>query len=213
MSAREAILARVRARLRAGGGDERRAAVEAHIASHARNPQPQPALEVVAAFRERALKLASTCDRVPSMADAPAAVARYLAEHALAPRAVCWPALGGLDWAAHGLEVEARVARGEDAAGITGAFCGIAETGTLVLLSGPGTPGSVSLLPETHIAIVDAARIVAAMEDVWTLVRSEHRGLPRAVSFVSGPSRTADIEQTVTLGAHGPSRVHVVLVG
>jgi L-lactate dehydrogenase complex protein LldG len=69
----------------------------------------------------------------------------------------------------------------------------------------------VSLLPETHIAIVAADRVVAYMEQAWELARAELGRLPRAVNFISGPSRTADIEQTVTLGAHGPYRVHVIL--
>jgi L-lactate dehydrogenase complex protein LldG len=96
--------------------------------------------------------------------------------------------------------------------GITGAFCAIAETGTLMLLSGPRMPGATSLLPETHVAIVRTGRIVRGMEDAWALLRSEHPAMPRAVNFISGPSRTADIEQTLVLGAHGPYRVHVVLV-
>jgi L-lactate dehydrogenase complex protein LldG len=96
---------------------------------------------------------------------------------------------------------------------VTGAYCAIAETGTLMLVSGPGTPASVSLLPETHVAVVPVGRIVAHMEDGWDLARSELRTLPRAVNFISGPSRTADIEQTLVLGAHGPYRVHIVLIG
>jgi L-lactate dehydrogenase complex protein LldG len=79
-------------------------------------------------------------------------------------------------------------------------------------LSGVATPPTVSLLPETHVALVPCARIVPSMEDAWALLRREHGTLPRAVNFISGPSRTADIEQTVTLGAHGPYRVHVVLI-
>ena len=97
--------------------------------------------------------------------------------------------------------------------GITGAFAGIAETGTLMLLSGPQTPATASLLPETHIAVVDKTQIVATMEDAWDRLRDEHGKLPRAVNFVSGPSRTADVEQTVTLGAHGPYRVLIIFVG
>jgi L-lactate dehydrogenase complex protein LldG len=215
MSGRDHILERIRTRLaaRPRGIHDRRAEVEAHIAAHPRSPQPRPAVELVAAFRDRVLKLASTCDHVARAAEVPGAIGRYLAEHALPDRAVCWPALAALDWPGVGLTVETRTARGDDLVGITGAYCGIAETGTLVALSGPDTPGSVSLLPETHIAVLPCERIVAAMEDVWTLLRTEHGELPRAVNFISGPSRTADIEQTVTLGAHGPSRVHIVLVG
>ncbi|MGH8718223.1 MAG: LutC/YkgG family protein, partial [Burkholderiales bacterium] len=117
-----------------------------------------------------------------------------------------------LPWAASGLAVEPRAASGDDLVGITGVFCGVAETGTLMLLSGEETHAVTSLLPETHIAIVKAARIVASMEDGWSLLRAEIGALPRAVNFVSGPSRTADIEQTITLGAHGPYRVHIILV-
>jgi len=80
------------------------------------------------------------------------------------------------------------------------------------MVSGPRTPATVSLLPETHIAIVAASRIFAHMEDGWDLARRELGQLPRAVNFISGPSRTADIEQTMVLGAHGPYRVHIIVV-
>lgn len=107
--------------------------------------------------------------------------------------------------------MQSRPATNDDPVGVTGAFCAIAETGTLMLLSSADTPATSSLLPETHVAIVDPRRIVASMEDAWELLRKERQQLPRAVNFVSGPSRTADIEQTVTLGAHGPYRVLLVL--
>jgi len=71
----------------------------------------------------------------------------------------------------------------------------------------------LSLLPETHIAVLEAGRIVATMEQAWDRLRVERGALPRAVNFISGPSRTADIEQTVTLGAHGPYRVLIIIVG
>jgi L-lactate dehydrogenase complex protein LldG len=88
----------------------------------------------------------------------------------------------------------------------------VAETGTLMMCSAPDTPAAVSLLPETHIAVVQALRIVPYMEDAWNLARAELGSLPRAVNFISGPSRTGDIEQTIVLGAHGPYRVHLVIV-
>jgi hypothetical protein len=72
-------------------------------------------------------------------------------------------------------------------------------------------PATVSLLPETHIAMVPVSRIVATMEDAFALLRAERGELPRAVNFISGPSRTGDIEQTIVLGAHGPCRVHLIL--
>ena len=170
------------------------------------------AWEPVARFREQALRLASTIEEVTSLDGVPAAVARYLRQHGLPLVAVCWPQFAGLPWQGAGVDVEARAARDTDLVGITGAFCAIAETGTLMTLSGAGTPATVSLLPETHVAVVQASRIVPGMEEAWGLARSELGALPRAVNFISGPSRTADIEQTVTLGAHGPYRVHILLV-
>jgi len=212
MAARSRMLARIRERQgkSAVPQEAELAAVRAHLAAHPPSPAPRDEWDAPARFRERAISLASSVEETASPADVPARVAAYLRERALPLRAVCWRALSGLDWGASGIEVEARGARGDDLVGITGAACAIAETGTLVLLSGADTPPTVSLLPETHIAVVSRARIVRSMEDAWALLRAEG-GLPRAVNFISGPSRTADIEQTVTLGAHGPYRVHIVI--
>jgi L-lactate dehydrogenase complex protein LldG len=215
VSARERMLALIRerqAKPRERGRDELEA-VRAHLASHARSPGPRDDSPSLQRFRERALSLASTVEAVLAVTEAPARIAAYLRECGLPLQAVCWPELLELGWQGSGIAVEARSARGDDLVGITGAYCAVAETGTLMTLSGPDTPPSVSLLPETHIAIVNAARVLPNMEAAWALLRSERGGLPRAVSFISGPSRTADIEQTVTLGAHGPYRVHILLVG
>ena len=186
--------------------------VRAHLAAHVRSPGPRDDWAPLVRFRERALSLASTLDTALSKAGVPSIVAAYLRERGLPLRAVCWRELLELDWAGADVEVEARSARGDDLVGITGAYCAIAETGTLVTLSGPDAPPTVSLLPETHIAVLKSERIVRSMEDAWELMRRELGTLPRGVNFISGPSRTADIEQTVTLGAHGPYRVHIVVV-
>ncbi|MBI3938664.1 MAG: lactate utilization protein C [Betaproteobacteria bacterium] len=215
MTARENILARIRARQGKppAPGAEERAAVEGHIAARAPGPLPRVGDDPAAHFRERALALASTVDEVGSLEYVPRAVSAYLNRHSLPLAAVCWPQFAALDWNAHGVRSEARAATATDLVGITGAFCAIAETGTLVLVSGPRTPATVSLLPETHIAVVHVSRIVRNMEAAWALLRTEHSGgCPRAVTLVSGPSRTADVEQTVTLGAHGPYRVHIILI-
>jgi L-lactate dehydrogenase complex protein LldG len=215
MSARERMLALIRERQ---GKPAAPAAAEiegvrSYLSARSRNPAPRHDGAPLARFQDRALALASTIDTATDMAEVPARIATYLKAGALPLRAVCWRELLELDWRASGIEVEARAARGDDLVGITGASCAVAETGTLVTLSGSDTPPSVSLLPETHIAVMNVARIVHTMEDAWQLMRAELGELPRAVNFISGPSRTADIEQTVTLGAHGPYRVHIVLVG
>lgn len=189
------------------------AAAEVHMQARAIGPQPSFSATPLERFRERALALSSTVETVANTDEVPHAIARYVAATKLPAYAVCWPALLALDWRGSGLDVVARKANGEDLIGITGVFCAIADTGTLVLTSGPQTPAATSLLPESHIALVPVSRIVPYMENAWQLLRDEHGTAPRAVNFVSGPSRTADIEQTVTLGAHGPYRVHVVLIG
>lgn len=217
MSSREDILGRVRAGLHRNAGNAAAGReVMAAVLSQGHHG-PKPAMDtapkaLLERFRIKSEVQSSTVDIVAQEADAPAAVARYLAAMNLPKSAVVQPALAHLDWAAAGLAVEARGARDADLVGITGCFCAVAETGTLMMCSSPSTPAAVSLLPETHIAIVHAARILPYMEDAWDLARKELGTLPRAVNFISGPSRTGDIEQTIVLGAHGPYRVHLVIV-
>jgi L-lactate dehydrogenase complex protein LldG len=213
MSARKNILATIRARQGKAPSPTaaEREAVRAHIAMHPQSPRPRSSWDPMARFREQALILSSTVGEVASPAGVPLAVAHYLVELGIAASAVCWEELSGLNWDAAGMAIETREARDGDLVGITGAFCAIAETGTLMTVSGPRTPPSVSLLPETHIAVVSVSRIVRGMEDAWQLLRDELGSPPRAVNFISGPSRTADIEQTLTLGAHGPYRVHILV--
>jgi L-lactate dehydrogenase complex protein LldG len=215
MSAREKILARIRKAQGRGGSKPSQAeleALETYLRAHPRGTLPPVEGDLVARFRARAEAMQSTTDSVAAEADVPAAVASYLKAGNLPLAGCVWPQLAHLDWKGAGTALEPRGAQDGDPVGVTGAFAAIAETGTLVLASGPGSPASVSLLPETHIAIVPAARIVAHMEQAWDLARSELRELPRAVNFVSGPSRTADIDQTIVLGAHGPYRVHILIV-
>ena len=214
MAARDNILARIRARQgkQALPSAGEREAVQSYVNSRPQHARPRADWELLARFRERALGLSSTVDEVESLAAAPAAVARYLNTNSLPLTAVCWAEFAALDWRSAGVKVAAGAARDSDLVGITGAFCAIAETGTLMTVTGAQTPATVSLLPETHVAIVSASRIVRGMEEAWQLMRDELKQPPRAASFISGPSRTADIEQTVTLGAHGPYRVHIVIV-
>ena len=210
--AREAVLTRVRAALgRHGPDDEARAAAQAYLAARRQGPRPALPADLVQRFLDRAADMSSTTARVATLDDVPAALARYL--DTATASAVCWPELASLDWRGAGIAVDARPTLGDDALGITGCFCAIAETGTLVFASGADTPSATFLLPETHVAIVRADQVVAAMEDAFARVRAERGALPRALNLVSGPSRTGDIEQTIVLGAHGPRRLHIVLVG
>jgi L-lactate dehydrogenase complex protein LldG len=214
-AARAAVLARIRTAQGLGGhspSQAEREAVETYVRAHPRGPLPPVEDDVLTRFIARAASMQSTTEQLRTFDEAPAAAARYLRANAVPLSGCVWPSLARLAWAEAGLELSAREARGEDAVGVTACFAALAETGTLMMVSGPHTPGSVSLLPETHIAIVPVSRIVKRMEDGWALARAELGRLPRLVNFISGPSRTGDIDQTIVLGAHGPYRVHMLLV-
>jgi L-lactate dehydrogenase complex protein LldG len=220
-SSRDTVLGRVRRALGKTGTDPAALAeAQAYLEAHARGPAPTFDADRVLRFIRRAGDMESTVARVSDRSEIPAAVATYLDALELAPalaaqkshRGVCWPEFADLDWARVGLSVEARPTLGDDRLGITGVFCAIAETGTLVVVSGAATPTATALLPDTHVAIVSAKRIVDTMEDAFALVRKERSGVPRAINMISGPSRTGDIEQTIVLGAHGPFRVHILVL-
>jgi L-lactate dehydrogenase complex protein LldG len=228
-SSRDTVLGRVRQALGKTGADPAAMAdAQAYLDAHARGPAPAFDADRILRFIRRAGDMESTVARVSRRDEIPAAVAAYLNALELAPalvaplgsqlssqnphRGVCWPEFADLDWAQAGLIVEARPTVGDDRLGITGVFCAIAETGTLVVLSGADTPTATTLLPDTHVAIVAANRIVDTMEDAFALIRKERGRVPRAINMISGPSRTGDIEQTIVLGAHGPFRVHILVV-
>lgn len=214
MSTRDEILGRLRNQLGRNADNAAVASrdIDASLAAHRQGPRPRVDGDLLARFKRKSEALSTTVDVVAEWSAIPSAVARYLTANQLPTRVVGWPLVAGHGWRAAGIEFDGRGAVDADLVGITGCFCAIAETGTLMLLSGADTPGSVSLLPETHIAIVAASRLVPGMEEAWDLVRRERKELPRAVNFISGPSRTGDIEQTIVLGAHGPYRVHVLVV-
>ncbi|MDQ6916947.1 MAG: lactate utilization protein C [Pseudomonadota bacterium] len=218
---RAAVLGRVRQAL--GKPDTDSAALaeaQAYIDARARGPIPAFDGDRVQRFINRAGDMESTVARIGRRDDIPAAVASYLSALDLPPalvsqkslRGVCWPEFEDLDWSKAGLSVEARPTVGDDRLGITGVYCAIAETGTLVFVSGAETPTATTLLPDTHVAVVSARRIVDTMEDAFALIRRECGHLPRAINLISGPSRTGDIEQTIVLGAHGPFRVHILVM-
>ncbi len=217
-AARNAIFSRIRQARNARPQDlaHERAQVRAVVAAAQPGPLPDlcavTAAELQSRFIDQAQKMADTVETVASMAQVPLALAQYLSRHGIAPCACGWQSLQALPWQEAQIAFSARKPGADDAVGITGVFCALAETGSLLLLSGPGTWSSTSLLPETHIAVLPASRIVANMEAAFALVRKERGELPRNAQFISGPSRTGDIEQTIVLGAHGPYRVHVMIV-
>jgi len=217
MGARENILARIRkAQGRAGAAptEAEMAAVREAIARHEVGPQPPfaHAPDRLAQFAKECDRTGTTLAAVASERDVPAEVARYLAANGLERSLAGWGEFAGLDWAGAGIAFHDRPAAADDRTGLTGCFCAIAETGTVLLLSSPAAPKVTALLPETHVCVVRKERLLDTMEDSFALLRREVGDPPRAVFYVSGPSRTADIEQTIVIGAHGPYRVHIILI-
>ncbi|PYM37177.1 MAG: lactate utilization protein, partial [Candidatus Rokuibacteriota bacterium] len=100
--------------------------------------------------------------------------------------------------------------------GLTGVDLAIAETGTLVVRSGAGRPRSTSLLPPVHIAVFARTALIESLGQAGVFLEAWHRaeapGEGAVVSFITGPSRTADIELTLTRGVHGPKEVHAIFV-
>jgi L-lactate dehydrogenase complex protein LldG len=123
--------------------------------------------------------------------------------------------LAALPWAVTPIEVSVGRSDGHDEVAISHAMAGVAESGTVVMLSGPDNPSTLNFLPDLHIVVVDRADIVGDYESVWAHLRAAYGSgtLPRTVNLITGPSRSADIEQRLLLGAHGPRRLHVMVMG
>jgi len=118
------------------------------------------------------------------------------------------PRLMDMPWSETTLEILRGPSDGHDLNAVSAAFAGIAETGTLALVSGPDNPTTLNFLPDDHIVLLPREAIEADYESVFAKVRSVYgKGeAPRTLNFITGPSRSADIEQTLLLGAHGPRR-------
>jgi L-lactate dehydrogenase complex protein LldG len=222
MSARDTVLASIRHALGVTGTEApRRKEVADRLRDHPPGVIPQrgqlPDGERIALCLEKIEAVAGTTERIPALSELPAAVANYLRANNL-PLAVkrgSDPRLAAVHWESEPvLAVSVGPSDGSDLVAISYAYGAAAETGTLILLSGPDNPTTLNFLPDYHIVVVDVGTIAADYETVLARLREEHgvEGLPRAINLVTGPSRTADIEQTLILGAHGPRRLHVIVL-
>jgi len=163
-------------------------------------------------FRARLEAAAGTLEGLPDEAGVPGRVARYLVTHQLAGPLAVAPSLQALDWAGASLAPRFGRSHGGELVCVSRAFCAIAETGSLMLLSGPGNPTSLNFLPDHHLVVVHARDLVRHLEDAWMRLRARDGDWPRTVNLITGPSRTADVEQTIQLGAHGPRSLHVLWI-
>jgi L-lactate dehydrogenase complex protein LldG len=222
VDARAEILGRLRRALKRDELDPAAAAeIEARVAAHAPGPIPaRTRLDregLIALFSAKLQGVAGTVERLGAMEQVPAAVSRYLARHNL-PAAIKLapaPMLAQIDWSKEPLlQLSSGASDGHDLVSLTPAFAGIAETGTLMLTSGTESPTTLNFLPDDHIVVLPLSRLVGPFEEAWARLRAATGGgmMPRTINLVTGPSRSADIGLVPQLGAHGPRRLHVLLV-
>lgn len=230
VSAREQILAALREGYQGRNEVVAKVGIDARLVRREANlvparGKPENKKAALAAFMALAEEASATVVRVNTMIDVPNAVADFLRNHNLPMRAVIAPdpQLDAARWERR-KTLELRKGRAEpfDEVGISLAYRAVAETGTLVMLAGEATPTTINFLPETEIVILPADRVVGCYEDALLPLRAPapsgngtdgaKHTLPRVVNFITGPSRSADIEQTLQLGAHGPRRLHIVIV-
>ena len=220
---RDQVLGAIRRSLGVTGNEApRRKEVADRIAGHPRGVvpargqgTPQERLDLFARMVEQA---AGSIARVDDPADVPEEVAAFLRRYNLpmAARRGADPRLARIPWEkAATLEISTGAPDPKMLSSVSHAFAGVAETGTLTLTSGADNPTSLNFLPDNHIVVIDAKDVVGDFESVWQRMRQTfgEAVMPRAVNLITGPSRSADIEQTLILGAHGPRRLHVIVVG
>jgi L-lactate dehydrogenase complex protein LldG len=222
MSAREAIFAGIRRSLGVTGAEgPRRFEVESRLAENPAGVVPRRGQGDVDArveiFKAEAAGVQASVAEVGSLDAAPAEIARFLRDNNC-PASLRMGAddkLGAMPWSATPLEILHGPSDGHDVSAVSMAFAGIAETGTLALVSGPANPTTLNFLPDNHIVVLRKDDVVADYESVFARLRTAYgKGeLPRTLNFITGPSRSADIEQTLLLGAHGPRRLHIVIAG
>jgi L-lactate dehydrogenase complex protein LldG len=220
---RAVLFARLRQGLGVSGEEPaRRRAVDERLAQHARNLVPQRGQiersARIALFRTMAEGVHATVAEADGPAAVPALIADYLRQQNL-PSRIRHGAdrlLSEMPWRDGAPTVERLSGRAEptDEVSVSRAAAGVAESGTLVLLSGPDNPTTLNFLPETHIAVIRGDDIVGSYEDVFDRVRHAYGTgqMPRTLNMITGPSRTGDIEQRLELGAHGPKRLHIIIV-
>ncbi|SCZ04385.1 LutC/YkgG family protein [Microvirga guangxiensis] len=221
MSARDEIFANIRRSLGVKGSETiRKQIVQDRLERSPKGVIPARGQvsgeERIALFKTMAEASLATVTEVSSTADVPQSIALFLRDHNLPAtlRMGDDPRLKSMPWGDTTLEIAHGPSEGSDLNAVSHAFGGVAETGTLAMISGHENPSTLNFLPDNHIIVVSAKDIASDYESVWGRVRFAFGkgSMPRTVNWITGPSRSGDIEQTLLLGAHGPRRLHVVVV-
>ena len=210
---RESVFASVRAALQSGDSAAREPDDALHRRLHTPAPgiRPEVAGDIEQAFFKRLDLVQTSYQQIDSIADVPAAAGTWRQSIEADGAMAVAPALAYLDWS--GIEnLHFGRAQVEDSFGVSTCRAGIAETGGVLLAGTADEPATLAFLPENHIVVIRREQLVRHIEDVWPLLRASNAPLPRSINFNTGPSRTADIEQTLEIGAHGPRRMHLLYI-
>jgi len=215
VSARAQVLANIRHAL---GRDEpltetMQQSLEQRVQTPTVHIRPALKLGPVEQFVAKLRGSGASVEQIAQPAELPASVAAFAATHDLPRRCVLAkdPLLESCEWSSE-WDVAYRAAMGEDLLSITVPFAAVAETGTLAFVSGPASPTTLNFLPDNHLVALREEDVLPNLEDVFARLRTQHSGMPRTLNLISGPSKTADVEQTIVIGAHGPRRLHVLLI-
>ncbi len=198
-SAREKILSKIKGSAKSGLANARPTLIRPVI-NHDHRAQ----------FREKLELGGGVLSSVENYNAAASLITDFLSEQQLPKKLRLAPALQHMRWDDQ-VEISYGKSDGNDLVSVTPAFCAIAETGSVVLLSSPNSPTSLNYLPDVHFVIVDASQLLPHIEDVWVKLRKQ-KTIPRAINIITGPSKTADVEQTLQIGAHGPRQLRVIFV-
>ena len=221
MSARADILSNIRRSLGVTGEEaprltnvEQRISTAPRGLSVARSQLPRQGQ--IDLFKQQAESALASLTELDSYEAVPAAVADYLRSNNLpaALRIGHDPRLDGLDWGATAIDLLHGPSDGQDMAGLNHAFAGVAETGTLVMTASAENPTTINFLPDYALVVLHEKDITGDYESMWANLRQTYgKGtMPRGVNWVTGPSRSGDIEQVILLGAHGPRRLHILMI-
>lgn len=209
---------RILARVRQAGRDEDAAVIATELQGLGTAPTADlPASDLCTAFIVNVLKNQGSVDCAANRSGVVKALAEYLYRHFRSHRLVAGndPHLAAMPWREAGVLPRFGSVEPGEPVTLSYALLGIAETGTIVTLTGKANPAANNLLSEHHIVVVDTARLVRDMEGAWARIREEtgKTGRPRGINFIAGPSSTGDIEGKLVYGAHGPRNWHVILLG
>lgn len=213
-NAREKILSQIRHSLQRDELPEQKIKeLKQRMLERPRGILPKLPDDLVSLFIEKATNVSAKIEKLNSLSEAPTKITTLLKNlnKQLTLRISANSILNNLSWHHYPeIVLNKGPAIESDDVSLTTCFCGVAETGTLVLLSSPESPTTLNFLPETHIVLLDEKNIVGHYEDAWDLIRTHHLS-PRTINFITGPSRTGDIEQTIQMGIHGPKQLIILL--